>query len=210
VKADLVRASTIASTIKSFICFSQISKMTTLDSLYQALNALDPAGVLASKAYDLTKNESLGLSGDAKDFNVGIPYNPWSNQDKTFESTLGIAFKDVLKTGISASTIKNGDKVFIDIAQLGGGWLGFFDSKGDGAETNLAHQVGKLLEDIPAEATPIIRFLIGSDGTDDAEVRWNGLKDEFHKLFWPGGKGVFKHKKAKVCIGYYSPNFDAK
>ena len=184
--------------------------MTTLESLYQALKALDPQGVLAGKAYDLTKNESLGFSGDPKDFHVGIPYNPWSKQDKTFESTLGIAFKDVLQTGIKASTITAGDKVFIDIAQLGGGWLEFFDSKGNGAETNLAHQVGKLLADIPVGATPVIRFLIGSDGTDDAETVWGRLKEDFHKLFWPGGQCVFKHSKTKVSVGYYSPNFDAK
>ena len=186
--------------------------MSSLDALHQALEALDPDGILKGKSYEQTWNESLGFTGPA-DFHVGLPYNPWpsdkSGTPREFESALAVGLKDVLKRGLDASSATEGN-LFIDIAQLStGGWAGFFDSVGEGKE-NLALSLGRMVGSLPPNVTPIIRFLLGLQNEKSACKKWEeDLQPEFANVFWPDGKCVFPHPKAQIHVGLYSPSFDA-
>jgi hypothetical protein len=170
--------------------------MASLKDLKEILEKLDPNKILEGKAYELTYNEHLGLkdSSDFTNFFVGLPYNPWpanvSTAPKSFESTLAIAFKEVFTAGLPKTAAK-GEKVYIDIAHLWGHWVEFFNRRGDnvdGGEDNLAHWIGKKLLDIPADAIPVIRILIGSSENLSQTQAWDILKGDIEKLFWPPNK----------------------
>jgi hypothetical protein len=186
--------------------------MSSLDALHQALETLDPDGILQGKSYDRTWNESLGFTGPA-DFHVGIPYNPWprdhSDTPKEFESALAVGLKDVLKRGLDACSTTEGN-LFIDITQLStGGWAGFFDSTGEGQE-DLAQSLGRMVGSLPPNITPVIRFLLGLHNEKSAHKKWEeDLQPDFAQVFWPDGKCVFSHPKAQIYVGFYSPSFDA-
>ena len=204
--------------------------MTTLQTLYQALKDLDKGDekhVLETISYDLTRNNQLGLdSKKPADFHVGIPYNsPWpadpTNPPTQVNSTLKAAFLDVLEHGITAvkevikaksdPTLAKDKKIFIDITQLGGIRQDFFLGVGGHVDAtnsnNLAQKLGALIDQIPSDHIPVIRFLIGNDSKVDRDKS----DEDFRAVFWPEGNCVVKKQQnAQLCVGYYSPNFAAK
>jgi hypothetical protein len=173
--------------------------MTNLQQLKETLEKLDPNKTLEGKAYDLTYNDHLGLS-DASDFSnffVGIPYGAWpadvSKESKNFESKLAIAFKEVFEAAIPKNAKPN-ENVYIDITQLWGYWVEFFNRRikdgkpTDGGSDNLAHWIGKKLLDIPKDAIPVIRILIGGSDNLSQEAAWKTLESDLKTMFWPKDK----------------------
>jgi hypothetical protein len=188
--------------------------MSSLKELQKILEKYDPEGTLKGISYDTTWNESLGFAGPS-DFHVGIPYNPWphdiSQAPQNFESVLALAFKDTLKRGLEASTTQEGE-VFIDISLLNGSWWSFWNDRNGGEQQDiwLARAVGGMIKTLPETVTPVIRFLIGSDGDITADKRWGPPGDyetAFNNTFWRNWKPMCTHPKAKLCVGLYSPNF---
>lgn len=166
--------------------------MTSIKELQELLEGLDKGKVLSGRAYELTFNESLGLNGPS-DFVVGAPYNPWPAPNieppKAFESSVAVAFKQVLKAGIPDKAVDD-EKVFIDIAHLWGTWIEFFNRRGDnedGGATNLAHYIGEQLDKVPRNGTPVVRILIGGSEVQSAENSLRILRGDLEKIFWPNG-----------------------
>ncbi|KAF3043873.1 hypothetical protein E8E11_005009 [Didymella keratinophila] len=175
------------------------------------LGTLDPDETLKGYAYARTYNERLGLTRNPADFHVGIPFNPWSKRTSgEFESTLGKAFKNVLREGL-ADVSKSDKQVFIDITQLSGGWVDFFYNrkKQAGSPNNLAHEIGALVHDLPETVTPVIRFLIGGDQAKDASSRWDELRNDFNKVFWPDGNPNFEAKQDPDEVKQSSEKLDS-
>jgi hypothetical protein len=167
--------------------------MASLDQLKKELERLDPDHVLAGKAYELSFNETLGLNGPS-DFVVGLPYTPWRTKGPElfrFESALAIGFKDVLDAGIPKTAAKD-EKVFIDIAHLWGHWIEFFKNRdgSDGGVNNLAHYIGRKVGQVPKDAIPVIRILVGGSDAQNAAKAQETLCGDVEKIFWPGGPGT--------------------
>jgi hypothetical protein len=116
----------------------------------------------------------------------GLPKAP--KYPESFESKLTIAFKEVLEAGLP-KTAGKGEKVYIDIAHLWGHWVEFFNRRGDkddGGHDNLAHWIDAKLKDIPPEAIPVVRILIGGSANITKSEAWKILKGDVETLFWPG------------------------
>jgi hypothetical protein len=193
--------------------------MSSLAELAEILDKLDldkdGRHVLQNISYGITFNESLGFK-DVADFHVSQPYISWpedvKDENPPSESPLAIAFKDVVERGLAASTTNKGN-VFIDIASLAGGWEYYFLNTHTGAnvkQENLAQAFSRMVRNIPKEATPVIRILLGMRGKPKTDgTTWKSdLQQEFKNLFWPGGDYSL-HPNAEVYIGFYSPSFDA-
>jgi hypothetical protein len=194
--------------------------MSSLTDLLNRIKSLDPNGTLDGKSYGLSYNESLGFKdAGLKDFHVGIPYDPWPADIKfakaDFESALAVAFKDTVRTGLNASSQKDGDRILIDITSLAGSWQSFFlwrdkDTSGN-SEHSVAKEFGKLINSLPVKTTPIIRILLGQVNPKGVDDVWeNGLRGEIEDIFWHGNTPTITHAKAEIHVGYYSPSFDAK
>ncbi|KAE9378673.1 hypothetical protein N431DRAFT_460007 [Stipitochalara longipes BDJ] len=186
--------------------------MTPLEDLNDKLKALDeqfPDAKLENLAFKLTKNESLGLSGDPSDFKVFIPYRKWPDKitdplpETKFPSALQEAFKDVLVHGSKDKTT-----CWIDIVSLNPKEAFFTETSADGAHDSLAHAIADVVNKIDASEAPVIRILAGADENYSSDQYWENNRDKYVKMFWDANaKPLIQHKKAKLYVGYYGPTF---
>ncbi|KAF2740120.1 hypothetical protein EJ04DRAFT_572427 [Polyplosphaeria fusca] len=178
---------------------------------------------LEGLAFELTKNESLGLN-DKKAFNVNIPFRTWPPDVKTgddlpkgkYPSALQEAFKDVLAAG---SKLQNGDwdttECWIDIVSLNpADW--FFSENSFKSPyvpldklDSVAKAIADVVNSIPNESnvTPIVRILAGADENLSASEYWGKFGYRFQRMFWvqekEGGDMVplITNEKAKLFVG---------
>ena len=179
-------------------------------------------------AYGITNNQILGLEKDGA-FTVLSPSSPFGAA--TFEATkfapgrmpIQESFKNVLSNGYDLS--KDQKTLFIDIADLNddddnnpknSGNTIFF-TEGDKEGTSVAGAIASLVNTVPHDVKPVIRFLRGTSTTltvdKDGEF-WNIRRPGIEAIFWKveGGDLVprITHPNAELHVGYYSPNFKLK
>ena len=204
--------------------------MPSLADLLSALKGLDhdaPEHALEGKSFQMTNNAQLGFNkdGSASDFHIGLPFQHWPEdttaqalKDKKFESNLAVAFRDTLQLGIdrikslragNKPIVSNSKEVLIDITSLHStSWHEFFLYR-DGNTTSvpdnsLAKELGRLIDDIPHDLTPVVRYIFG----DHNAYTQDKLEAQFKSVFFPGGECVVKsHPNARLHAGFYSPSF---
>ena len=192
--------------------------MSSLNGLKEILQKYDPKGTFKNVAYHTTWNESLGFAkpDQPSDFPVGIPYSPWpkteddvkASKEKGFKGTIAAAFTDTIQHGIEASPNKG--EVFIDIASLNGSWFYWWNTKH--TNSGESHPAKDLCDKIAAldhdSCTPIVRILLGNSDNLNANSSWSGdMRNAYTNTFWPGSNALCNHPKAKLYVGFYSPNF---
>jgi hypothetical protein len=182
-------------------------------------------------AYGITNNDVLGLPGGGP-FTVLSPSTPFGeapykkavqvNSDGKpagiFPGRMPIqeAFKAVLAQGYELS--KDQTTVFIDIADLddlGDGRNSgnpIFFTEGDKEKTSVAEAICNLVNKIPQDKKPVIRFLRGTETAAALDDKfWQVRRPGIEAIFWKdeGGQLVprISHPKAEIHVGYYSPNF---
>ncbi|KAK0616637.1 hypothetical protein B0T14DRAFT_482960 [Immersiella caudata] len=176
-------------------------------------------------AYGITNNEILGLPNGGA-FTVLSPSSPFGAAAfKTAAVAPGKmpiqqAFKDVLIKGYERS--KDQTTLFIDLADLDDeGDSGknnpgnpIFFTEGDKEGTSIAQAIADLVNKLPHNVKPVIRFLRGTSttGTVDKDGEfWNVRRRGIEAIFWKveGGELVprITHPDAELHVGYYSPNF---
>ena len=197
---------------------ANIFNMTSLDKLRDILQKYDPKGNFKNIAYHKTWNESLGFTGpdQASDFPVGIPYSPWPKtegdvkvaSEKPFKGTIAAAFVDTIHHGLDSSP-DNGE-IFIDITSLNGAWFYWWNTRH--TNSGESHPAKDLCDRINAldhdKYTPIVRILLGNSDNLTASASWgNDMRNAYNNTFWSGDTALCNHPKAKLYVGFYSPDF---
>jgi len=185
-------------------------------------------------AYGITNNDCLGLPG-GHPFTVLAPSTPFGEaafnnlkvdvQGKPAPIVAGKmpiqeTFKAVLTKGYDLS--KDQTTLFIDIADLDDDDTGnpknsgntVFFTEGDDEKRSVAEAIATLVNNVPANVKPVIRFLRGASTTNNLNdgTFWEIRRPGIEAIFWKneGGQLVprITHPSAELHIGYYSPNFE--
>ncbi|KAJ9654562.1 hypothetical protein H2201_008983 [Coniosporium apollinis] len=179
----------------------------TLENLLGWLDRLDkaaPDGLhLSGIVYDKSYNESFPIDKKFQDdFTVFSPWGTWARErenNRTYPTPAQQALIDVVSQGIKADD----SKCFIDIATLLPA-PEFWTESGSGKKS-VIDTIADAVNACSPNAEPVIRFLIGDqDATKRTEV-YDG--DRITKIFWNDNEPRIKHAKARLYVGYYSPNF---
>lgn len=179
----------------------------TLDYLERWLNRLDnaaPDGLhLNGIAYDKSFNESFAIDEKFQDdFTVFSPWGTWAREReniRTYPTPAQQALIDVLTRGIKAGD----SKCFIDIATLLPA-PEFWTESGPGKKS-VIDTIADAVNKCSTDAEPVIRFIIGDQDAKQRTEVYDG--DRITKIFWDGKNPKITHKKARLYVGYYSPNF---
>lgn len=192
---------------------------------------LDPAH-FEGLAYGITNNDILGLPGGGP-FTVLSPSSPFGEAAFKAATKLnrdgkpaGIlpgkmpiqeAFKAVLVKGYELS--KDQKILFIDISDLDDDYgkssgNPIFFTEGDKEGTSVAEAIASLVNKVPHDVKPVIRFMRGTStgGRVDMDGEfWQIRRPGIEAIFWKVEDGNLvpriTHPSAELHVGYYSPNF---
>jgi hypothetical protein len=162
-------------------------------AIYQAINALDAGGSNEGISYHLTSNNSLSQKPP---WWVFIPYGSWANP---LTPPIPSPLEDAILEEISAAPTATG-QCFIDVL-----YLAHLESKSDpsffddpNASQTIACALATFVNNLPSSVTPVIRYLIGSDGAQEV------TNDRFVQALF--GAGI-THSNTWLYYGNFSPAF---
>jgi hypothetical protein len=177
-------------------------------------NRAPPQLRLKDSSFQKSYNESLGLSKDPLDFTVFIPWSSWDQEGKntTYPAPLQKNILEVLARGSSDTKTP-----FVDFASLVPTRKFMLESPEDGHfEGSVADAIVQFIKRCDKTTSPVIRFLVGADGSKSRGDVWDGQnKTLFTDIFWETtSDGQYKprvdHPNATIYVGYYNPDFQPK
>jgi hypothetical protein len=191
--------------------------MPTIQELKDVIKKHDGApGIFYGLSYHITHNESLSLP-DGSRFLTVSPFGHLPKPEDYKKAVGGYAegkmpiqdtFKQVLIQGYALC--KDQATLIIDISDLDDD-LGNTVFLTEGGKSSVAHAIADLVEQVPHDFTPVIRFLRGTHQPQfKIEEFWKTRQPGIEAIFWrkEGNQLIplITHPKAEFHIGYYSPN----